>query len=82
MLLWSNDLSPAVAFAAVRSTVVVLLLLVHCLLLPILFAFFCVWSLFCYAVLSVFSSFAIIFLRKRELVDLLKLIVFLMSCDC
>ena len=32
---------------------------------------FCVWSLFYYAVLSVLSSFAIILLRKRELVALL-----------
>ena len=31
----------------------------------------CVWSLFSYAVLSVLSSFAIISLRKRELVALL-----------
>ena len=26
---------------------------------------FCVWSLFCYALLSVFSSFAVILTRKR-----------------
>ena len=32
---------------------------------------FCVWSLFCYALLSVLSSFAIILVRKRELVALL-----------
>ena len=34
---------------------------------------FCVWSLFGYAVLSVLSSFAIISLRKRELVAILSL---------
>ena len=31
------------------------------------------WSLFCYALLCVLSSFAIILTRKRELVTLLKL---------
>ena len=34
---------------------------------------FYVWSLFCYAVLSDLSSFAIIMPRKRELFSLLKL---------
>ena len=34
---------------------------------------FCVWSLFCYAVPSVLSSFPIILMKKRELVALLKL---------
>ena len=29
---------------------------------------FCVWSLLCYALLSVFSSFTIILARKRELI--------------
>ena len=33
---------------------------------------FCVWLWFCYAILSVLSSFIIILLRKRELVALLK----------
>ena len=31
----------------------------------------CIWSLFCCVVLGVLSSFAIILLRKRELVALL-----------
>ena len=42
---------------------------------------FCVWFLFCYAVLSVLSSFAIILMRE-ERADWFTLIVFLMSCDC
>ena len=39
--------------------------------------FFCVWSLFCYAVLNVLSSFEIVLLRKREPIGLHKL-----SCRC
>ena len=51
----------------------VLLLLIHCFMhLPFLWEF-CVCSLFCCALLSVLSSFAIILKRKRELVALLKL---------
>ena len=42
------------------------LLLIHCLLLLLLFVGFCVWSLFCNAVLNVISGFAINMLRKRE----------------
>ena len=55
------------------STVVVLLLLIHCILLLTLFSVFCVWSLFCHTVLSVHSSFTIILVTwlGRELVDLL-----------
>ena len=45
---------------------VVLLLLIYCLLLLPLFAGICVLSLFCYAILSVRLSFAIISLRIRE----------------
>ena len=41
---------PLVASAAVRSNVMVLLLLIHCLMLLQLFAAACVASLFCYAV--------------------------------
>ena len=60
-------LSPQLPFAAVRSkAVVVLLLLIHCvLLLPL--RRICVWLLIYYAVIRVFSKFAILFL---------------MSCDC
>ena len=44
-----------------------MLLLVNCLLLLLLFVFyFCIWDLFCCAVLSAISSFAIISLGKRE----------------
>ena len=44
-----------------------IMLLVNCLLLHPMFVGFCVWSLFCNAVLNVISSFAIIWLRKRAL---------------
>ena len=37
---------------------------------------------FCYAVLSVFSSFAIILMEKKERVVCFTLNVFLMACDC
>ena len=58
--------------AAVRSKAVVLLLFIHCLLLPPWFCGDCeFWSLLCYAVLSVVTSFAIILLGRRELFDLL-----------
>ena len=45
-----------------------MLLLNHCLLL---LPFYYFWSLLCNVVLCVLSSFAIIFLRKRELFALL-----------
>ena len=56
------------ALAAVRSKAVVLLLFIHCLLL--LPQQFSVRSLYCFAVPCVLSSFTIISLGKRELVDL------------
>ena len=59
--------------AAARTKAVVLLLLIHSLLLLSLFLGGCVWSLFCCAVFSVISSFAIILLGKIELVTFLKL---------
>ena len=43
-----------------------------------MFVAFCVWFLFCYAVVCVLSSFTLILTGKRELVALL---VFLMPCD-
>ena len=46
-----------------------------------LFVGFCVWSLFCYALLSVLSSFALIWTRMGELV-VVALIVFMICCDC
>ena len=67
--------SPPVAFTAVRSNAVGLLLLIQCSLMLPLF----VGSEFipCYSILYVvfFSSFAIIWMRMRELV------VYLMSCN-
>ena len=39
--------------------------------LPLFVLFVCVWSLFCYVVLHVLSSFTIISLRKREMIALL-----------
>ena len=48
--------------------------MIHCLLLLLLFVElfvfgpFCIWSLFCCAVLSVISSIAIVSLGKREMV--------------
>ena len=42
------------------------MLFIYFLLLPHCLLGFCVWSLFCYAVLSVLSSFAIVLMRKRE----------------
>ena len=63
------NLSSALASAAFRLKVVVVLLLIHCLLLLSIFVGY-VWHLFCIAVLSVVSSFEVISLRKRELVAL------------
>ena len=61
------------AKAAVRSKVVVLLLLIYCLMYFPLFVGVLCLSLFCYALLCVLSSFAIILKRKRKLVALLVL---------
>ena len=47
------------ALAAIHSKAVVLLLIYHILLLPLFVG--ALWSLYCYAVLSILSSFAIIF---------------------
>ena len=61
------------AKAAVRSKVVVLLLLIYCLrYFPLFVGVLCL-SLFCYALLCVHSSFANILKRKRNLVALLLL---------
>ena len=69
--------------AAFRSKMVVLLLLIQCVNIVALIFCCCfffvvdfkgggaVWSLFCSAVFSILSSFAIILLEKRELVILL-----------
>ena len=68
-------LSPPVTQAAVRSKVVVLSLLIYCLrYLPLFVGVLCLYMyLFCYALLCVHSSFAIILKRKRKLVALLLL---------
>ena len=47
---------------------VVLLLLIHCLLLALFGG--CDWTLFCYAVLSILTIFAIIWMSYREMVAL------------
>ena len=66
-------LSPLVTKAAVRSEAVVKLLLICFLMYFSLFVGILCLSLFCYALLCVHSSFAIILKRKRKLVDLLLL---------
>ena len=61
------------AWVANRSREVVLLLLIYCLMyFPLIVGVLCL-SLFCYALLCVHSSFAIILKRKRKLVALLLL---------
>ena len=57
-----SSVSPPVASVVVRFKAMVLMLLIHCLLLIPKFVGFCDWSLFCYVVLSVLSSFAFILL--------------------
>ena len=61
------------ALAAVPSKVVVLLLLLYCLMYFLLFEGVLCLSLFCYVLLCVHSSFAIILKRKLKLVALLLL---------
>ena len=62
-----------VAKAALCSKAVVLLLLIYCLMYFLLFVGVLCLSLFCYALLCVHSSFAIILKRKRKLVAFLLL---------
>ena len=64
---------PLVGKAAVCSRAVVLSLLIYCLMYFLLFVGVLCLSLFCYALLSVLSSFAITLKRKRDLVALLLL---------
>ena len=65
--------SSLVAWAAVGSKAVVLLLLIYCLMyFPLFVGVLCLY-LFCYALLCVHSSFAIILKKKRKLVALLLL---------
>ena len=63
-------LSPPVAYAAVRSMAVVLLLSICCLVCFRLVEGVLCLSLLCCALLCVLSGFAIILKRKRELVAL------------
>ena len=58
------------ASAADPSKAVVVLLLIYCLMYFALFMGVLCLSLFCYALRSVHSSFAIILKRKRKLVTL------------
>ena len=64
-------LSSPAAKAVVRYKAVVMLLLIDCLMYFALFVGVLYLSLFCYALLCVHSSFAIILKRKRRLVSLL-----------
>ena len=61
------------SLVAVRSEAVVLLLLIYCLMYFLLFVGVLCLCLFCYALLHVHSSFAIILKRKKKLVALLLL---------
>ena len=67
------QLSHTVASAAVRSKAKVLLLVIYCLMCFSLFVGVLCLSLFCFALLCVYSSFAIILKRKKKLVALLLL---------
>ena len=69
------------AKAAVRSKAVVLVLLVRCVLFSPVVCGFCVWSLLCYALYGVLSSFAIILTRKRAGCFTLQCVIVNMSCD-
>ena len=59
---------PPMDKVAVRSKAVALLLLIYCFMFFTLFAVVLCLSLFCYVLLCVHSSFAIILKRKRKLV--------------
>ena len=80
-----NAIKPPVAQAAVRSkAMVLLLLLIYCLMYFLLFMGVLCLSLFCYALLCLHSSFAIILKRNRKLFALLLLftdvLLLLMLC--
>ena len=63
--------SPPVAYAAVRSKAVVLLLLIFFIVTPMVGV--CNCSMFCCTLIYVHSSIAIILMGKRELIALLNL---------
>ena len=69
------------ASAAASSKVVVLLLLIYCLLYFPLFVDILCLHLFCYALLCVHSSFAIILKRKINMVALF-LLYYRYCCKC
>ena len=66
-ILWEKFLIYMISIILNRSVVVVDSLFI----IAFVVWGFCVWSLLCNVVLGVFSKFAIILLRKRELVALL-----------
>ena len=70
------------ADAAVRSKVMMLLLLIHCLLLVQLFWGIVFWFWFCDIVLGHPFHLAVFALRKRELVGWFTLIISLLSFVC
>ena len=74
-------LNSMVAWPAVRSKTVVLLLLIHCFMYLPLFVGFCAWSLFRSAILSILSCFCNL-LDEEERVGCFALIVFPMPCYC
>ena len=61
---------PPMAKAAVRSKAVILLLFIYCLMYFPSFVGDLCWSLFCYALLCVHLSFAIILKSKGKLIVL------------
>ena len=70
------------AKAAVRTKLVVLLLLICCLVIfPLVVGVLCL-SLFCCILLCFLSSFAIILKRKREKAGFFACIALWMSCYC
>ena len=68
------------AWAAVRSKAVDLLLLIHSILLLPLFVLYVIGSCFVFSVICVLSSFAIILMGNSA--GCFTLMVFMMSCDC
>ena len=64
---------PPVTFTALRSKAVVLLLLIYCFMYFPLFVGVLCLSLFCYTLLCIHSSLAIVLKRKRKLAALLLL---------
>ena len=70
--------STRLGVSGLQRVMAVILLFIHSSLMLPSYVVFCVWSLFCNIVVIILTSFAIIVLRKRELVTLL----YLCSCCC